>query len=97
MQLMRVISHRAIRTFAAKHPDAKTSLDQWYRITKRASWHSLVDVRKAFPHADLVGRRTVFNIGGNKHRPIARISYRTQQVFVLAILTHAEYDKEHWQ
>lgn len=94
---MRVISHRAIRTFAAKHPDAKTSLDQWYRITKRAHWHSLVDVQKAFPHADLVGRRTVFNLGGNKYRLIARISYRTQQVVVLAILTHAEYDKEQWK
>jgi mRNA interferase HigB len=97
MQLMRVISHRAIRTFAAKHPDAKTGLDQWYRITKRARWHSLVEVWKVFPHADLVGQRTVFNLGGNKYRLIARISYRTQQMFVLAILTHAEYGKEQWK
>ena len=56
-----------------------------------------VDVRRAFPHADQVDRRTVFNIGGNNYRLIARISYLTQQVFVLAILTHAEYDKEKWK
>ena len=94
---MRVVSHRAIRGFAAKYPKAKTSLDQWYRITKRAAWRSLVDVQRTFPHADQVGRRTVFNIGGNNYRLIARVSYLTQQVFVLAILTHAEYNKEKWK
>jgi len=39
----------------------------------------------------------VFNIGGNKYRLIARIDYRGQQVFILYILTHKEYDKGDWK
>ena len=50
-----------------------------------------------FPHADIVGERTVFNIGGNKYRLIARVNYRTQKVFILAVLTHVDYDKDAWK
>jgi mRNA-degrading endonuclease HigB of HigAB toxin-antitoxin module len=28
---------------------------------------------------------------------IARVNYQTQRVFVLHILTHAEYDREGWK
>jgi mRNA interferase HigB len=65
----------------------------WYRITRRASWRSLAEVRDDFRHADVVGRRTVFNIHGNDYRLIARVNYETQRVFILHILTHAEYSK----
>ena len=94
---MRVIGHPPIPEFSAKHPDAKTGPDQWSRITKRATWSSLADVKETFPHADLVGRRTVFNIGGNKYRLVTRINYTTRQVFVLNILTHAQYSKGKWK
>ncbi len=56
-----------------------------------------MDVRMDFAHADLVGRRTVFNIHGNSYRLIARVNYRTQRVFILRILTHAEYTRGGWQ
>jgi mRNA interferase HigB len=59
---VRVISKPAIRKFADMHPDALAPLMNWYRITKRADWGSLADVRSDFAHADIVGRRTVFNI-----------------------------------
>ena len=36
-------------------------------------------------------RYTVFNIGGNKARLIARIHYDTQRVRIHRVLTHAEY------
>ena len=35
---------------------------------------------------------TVFNIGGNKTRLIARILYDRQQVRIHLVLTHAEYN-----
>lgn len=56
-----------------------------------------METREDFPPADLVGQRTVFHIGGNKYRLIARVNYRTQRVFIRAILTHAEYDKGGWK
>ena len=94
---MRVISKPAILAFAERHPDALVPLMNWYRITRAADWESLAAVRKDFAHADIVGRRTVFNIHGNDYRLVARVNYRTKRVFILHILTHAVYDRGEWK
>jgi mRNA interferase HigB len=54
-------------------------------------------MKQMYPNADIYGRRTIFNIGGNKYRLIARLNYRTQRVFVVYLLTHAQYDKVDWK
>jgi len=94
---MRVISRPAILKFARKHSDALVPLMNWYRISRRADWSSLADVKLDFAHADVVGRRTVFNIHGNDYRLVARVNYKTKRVFILYILTHAEYGKGGWK
>jgi len=94
---LRIISKPAILRFAEMHRDALVPLTNWYRITRRADWSSLTDVRSDFAHADIVGRRTVFNIHGNDLRLIARVNYRTKRVFILFIFTHAEYSKGDWK
>ena len=94
---MRVISDKAIREFRQKHPDSKTALTAWHATTKRATWGNLAEMKADFPSADLVGRRTVFNIKGNSYRLIARVNHTTQKVFILYILTRAEYDKGDWK
>ena len=88
---------KVIREFTAAHADAATSLDFWLQVAKRARWQNLADTRQDFPHAVPVGRRTVFNIGGNEYRMITRINYQRQIVYILHILTHAEYDKGEWK
>lgn len=95
--LVRVISRKAIMGFGRVHRDVQGPLDAWYRTVLRARWKSLAQARMDFPHADIVGERTVFNIGGNKYRLIARVNYRTQKVFILAVLTHVDYDKDAWK
>jgi len=94
---VRVISKPTILRFSERHRDALVPLLNWYRITKRANWGSLADVRKDFAHADIVGRRTVFNIHGNDYRLIARVNYKSKRVFILHILTHVEYSKGDWK
>jgi mRNA interferase HigB len=94
---VRVISKPAILKFSKRHSDALVPLMNWYRITKRADWNSLAGVRNDFAHADIVGRRTVFNIHGNHYRLIARVNYKTKRVFILHILTHAEYSHGDWK
>ncbi|MCX6603018.1 MAG: type II toxin-antitoxin system HigB family toxin [Acidobacteria bacterium] len=94
---MRVISKPAIIDFSDEHRDALAPLMNWYRITKGAEWNALADVRRDFAHADVVGRRTVFNIHGNNYRLIARINYTTKRVFILHILTHADYSRGDWK
>ena len=94
---MNVISYRKIREFLALHPNADTSLNAWYKVARRANWQNLAEVKQVYAHADLVGRYTVFNIKGNDYRLITRIVYRSQTIFVVAVLTHAEYDKDKWK
>lgn len=94
---MNTISYRKIREFIHLHPSAEFSLGSWYKIAKKANWQSIVDVRKDYPHADLVGRFVVFNIAGNNYRLITEIHFESQLVLIRHILTHADYDKGKWK
>lgn len=94
---MRIISRQAIIEFAERHPDPLAPLMNWYRIAKKANWESVADTRRDFSHADPVGRRTVFNVHANHYRLIARVNYVTKRIFILRILTHAEYSKGGWK
>lgn len=94
---MRVIKRGALEKFWGEHPDAKASLESWYGVVRKATWETPAGLKQVYPNADLVGRRTVFNIAGNKYRLVARVNYQSQRVFVLHILTHAEYDKGVWK
>lgn len=94
---MHIISRKRLREFWEQHPDAEGPLREWFKITSKAEWDSLTDTRKDFPHADLVGICTVFNIKGNKYRLITAIHYQIKRVYVRNILTHAEYDKGKWK
>jgi mRNA interferase HigB len=94
---VRVISFRKLREFYEEHPAAKSSLRHWYTAAASAAWKSLADVRKSFASADVYGKLTIFNIGGNKYRLIASIHYNTARVYVRHVLTHAEYDAGKWK
>lgn len=94
---MRIISRRTIREFWEKHPTAQRGLLLWYTRVSNSEFQSFNDLRQVFPSADLVGNFTVFNISGNNYRLITYIDYQYQIIFIRAVLTHAEYDKENWK
>lgn len=94
---MNTISLKKIREFVELHPDSKSSLQSWYRMAKKAHWRNLAAVRLVYPHADLVGIYTIFNIRGNHYRLITEINYQYQQILIREILTHDEYDKDKWK
>jgi len=94
---MRIIKRGALEQFRQRHPDSKASLKAWYGVVRKATWKTPAKLKQVYHNADLVGRRTVFNIAGNKYRLIARVNYQSQRVFVLHLLTHAEYDKGAWK
>ena len=89
---MHVISRKRLKEAALRHPDFETALDAWFRITKRAVWHDVADVRKTFATADPVERWTVFNIKGNKYRVVVAIKYEFFAVYIRFIGTHEQYD-----
>ena len=94
---MHIISRKRLLEAGSQHNDLIGPLDVWYRISKKATWRTLTDVKASFPSADLVGNLTVFNIKGNAYRLVAEIFYTNQTMLVRAVLTHAEYDKEKWK
>jgi mRNA interferase HigB len=99
---MRVISLGALREFWKRYPEAERPLRQWYKTTVHAEWGSLQDAQRDYPHADGIRAGggetlTVFNIGGNKYRLIARIRYDCQLINVRAVLTHEEYADGKWK
>ncbi|MCB9148500.1 MAG: type II toxin-antitoxin system HigB family toxin [Caldilineaceae bacterium] len=94
---MHIISIRRLREFWQIHPAAQRPLQAWYTQCGKGRWHNLAELRQIFPTADQVRRLTVFNIAGNKYRLIARVEYEQQKIYIRAILTHAEYDKEGWK
>jgi len=94
---MNAISLRRIREFFSIHRDAKSSLVAWHKVVNKASWRNFAELKRVYPSADLVGRYTIFNIAGNKYRLIARIVYRSQTLFIVAILTHGEYNLGKWK
>jgi mRNA interferase HigB len=57
----------------------------------------VADVREVYPHADQVGRCTIFNIGGNKFRLVVVIHFNRGKLFVRQVLTHEQYDDEKWK
>jgi len=97
LELMNVVSHKAIRTFCKKHRDAWSPLDHWYRVAKRATWVNFAEVRQTFNTADSVAPYVVFDIGGNKYRLIAEIGFSHKVLFIRGIMTHKEYMKGAWK
>jgi mRNA interferase HigB len=95
---MRIITWRVLREFAERWPAAMDPLRTWYRLTTLAEWESFADVKASFGQTDQAKVRSgqtvcIFDVGGNKFRLIAFVSYRKRKVYVLRIMTHREYDR----
>lgn len=94
---VRIISYGKIRDFYALHPASQVSLDAWYDITAAAAWKTFAELRATFRSADVYGDCTIFDVGHNKYRLIAWLSYKTHKVFIRSVMTHAEYDQDKWK
>lgn len=94
---MKLISNKVLREFAARHPQAERPLQDWRRLIERGDYGSFAALRATFGSVDKVGDRYVFDIGCNKYRLIASVAFMVRTVWVKAVLTHAEYDKEEWK
>lgn len=94
---MHVITRPALVEFWARHPDAESPLQAWYRTMESEVFADFDNLRATFASADYVDGMTVFNIGGNKYRLIAAIHYNRHKAFIRAVLTNAEYDRGDWK
>ncbi|EIJ36685.1 type II toxin-antitoxin system HigB family toxin [Thiothrix nivea] len=94
---MHIITRKRITEAALEHPDCATALLGWYQVMKCGNFTNFADLKTAFNSIDKVGRLYVFDIGGNKLRLIAAIHFNTGKVFIRAVLSHRDYDKDNWK
>lgn len=95
--MKRLIDRKTLKEFYKKHPDSKDPLLAWHEKISDGSFKSLVELQSVFPKAEQVGKATVFDIKGNTYQLITAIHYNTQVVYILKVMTHAEYSKNKWQ
>jgi mRNA interferase HigB len=89
---MRVISKAAIIRFAKHNPDSEKPLLIWYKLVRQHDFSSYAELKNVFAAADVVDNFTVFDVGGNKYRIIARVIYKLKTVFIRNVFTHDEYN-----
>lgn len=91
---MRVIARSVLIGFCDRHPEARVSVERWYKLAKSAHWGSTDEVQSAAPRAKVLNRERVrFEVAGGNYRLVAAFDFRRQIVFVKFIGTHAEYDR----
>ena len=89
---MRVISKAAITRFAKLNPDSEKPLLIWYKLIRQHDFFGFAELKNVFAAADVVDNFTVFDIGGNKYRIIARVIYKLKTAFIRNVFTHEEYN-----
>ena len=94
---MNAISKRSLLEKAAKHPDARVAVQDWFDAASTAEWRNLEDIRQTYPATDMVGMLAIFNIKGNRYRLIVRMVFQYRRFYIKEFLTHAEYNKGAWE
>ena len=90
---MHVISHKRLKEFYEKHPEAETTIQQWYATVCECEWKNYADIKSFYNQTDAIGgQRYVFNIGGNKYRIVTVVQFTIRRVFIRFVGTHKEYD-----
>ena len=86
-----------MRDFLRTNATARRPVDRWIEIAKNGYWTDITDMRKSLPTADAIRgtNLTCFNIGGNKYRLLANVSYQRQTIVIRELLTHEQYTRKY--
>ncbi len=81
---MQVIARRTLRLFWERYPQAETPLRSWFAAVSQAKWTGPSDLKRQFgTSVDFVSdNRVIFDVGGNKFRLVAHVSYGFGRVLV---------------
>ena len=94
---MKIRNRHAIAKFIKRELNATAPLKKWETTVRRAEWRSGADLASTYNTANLVAKdKWIFNIGGNKYRLAAMVWFSSRTVYILKVMTHAEYDRETW-
>lgn len=55
---MQIIFEQKLTEFAERHSTSRSGLFRWLELVQQGNFNSVTELRKTFPHADLVKRKT---------------------------------------
>lgn len=90
---MKILGADVLARAQKDHAGARGRLSAWKAEVEAACWRSFKDIKERYPATDKVGKRYVFDIGGNRYRLVTAIDFETGIVRVRWFGTHAEYDR----
>lgn len=91
---MVVVGRKHIDGFLRKHPECRQEVSELVRDLESAQLTHPEAVGARYPSAKILdGRIVVFKVRGNRYRLSVQIAYNTGLLVILAIETHAEYDR----
>ena len=73
---MRVVARPALTRFWKPYPTDEKPLKVWFELARQHEFSSFADLEAVFGSVDHVDNFTIFEIGGNKCRVIARVPYK---------------------
>ena len=91
--MFHVISKKKLAGFWEKNPDSESVMQAFYKALEKLKAENFAELKQTFGKADLAGRRTIFDVGGNKYRVVARVNFEARTIHILHVFTHREYDK----
>ncbi len=93
---MNIVSRRGLEQLISLHPETRPTLARWYSLASKSRWEKFEDVRATIPSVDRVGEVLIFNVMGGNFRLIATVGSGYQRLYLKALLTHKEYDRQEW-
>jgi len=91
---MVVIGLKRAARFVEKHPECRQEIAELVRELESTTFASPQRLLERYPSCKVLdGQVVVFKVRGNRYRLSAQVAYNTQTMVVLALETHAEYDR----
>ncbi len=90
---MWIVTEKRLRQYWQIHADAEVTLREWIKVVNNVTWESFKETRETFGSADFHNEFTIFNVGGNNIRIIAKVEYSKHMVFIKYIFSQADYDR----
>jgi mRNA interferase HigB len=91
---MVVVGKKHINDFVAEHPECKQELSELVREFEASRFGTPLELKAKYPSGKILdGRIAVFKVRGNRYRLSIQVAYNTQIMVIIAMETHAQYDR----
>jgi mRNA interferase HigB len=90
---VKVVGRSRLYEFCRRHEDVRAAVEAWLAEVEEAAWKTPHELKEQYGSASVVGKnRIVFNLRGVRYRLDVKVSFQLQEVLIVRIGTHEEYN-----